>query len=954
MPVIDNNPIKFAPLPTIEAIYNSELNQVFYIPFTGEIFANYEDYLARISLYRQRVWTCALTQKQKLTYREALDSERKATQSNDFNLPSVWIKPTLELIHFNCLPIGELVDYIYDYFRGTRFVDEMVFIDVPTSGSERSVERAYIKEKVPNTTPITLEKKLHDKRQLQRELRELKEDNSQVPEDNNHYRIQLVNFPTKEYIVAPNQMRRGRQSLSKQTFRKYIKEVASKDRWLNAPWIVKPALVAKFGLRTEMPTNVKELLERKKEDDAGSRRGKPKRPIDLYVTPVEDTELLTVPEYARKMEGDAPLPERPLPTFQLYNIPNNKIMDTLRIYAFLSLYSKPLLLYPFKFNDFIAGLESKTAFDPFADLLCEVFGSLLNIACAEFQHKFDYSHGGNGVHPYMIGLPKLPKNTTLEELAYKPQEIQYLEPILASYHAFDKNDRAAVDQWYKWRPGQWGMPIKKQKKLKSAGTFVNTSAEYLKAWYVALFGLVKDWYFSSDEDSFLRYRVLFKLLKLGHTENGVKEENGVKVEDKPMEVDESVQEEQEENASHQTLEEQPSSVFEDEALEDSIASRREKRKTVDLSDDDETWEEEVLPVSSRSSTRTSKSVSHIQQTTPKPTPKKQKVKATKSKKIDTDTGMGFVELCNTMEEGFWSISVEDRIDLLTFFIEECLIDCELLRTFRDNSIEQTTEMKKELRELARHRKQIAHSISEIEKVNGTGVQHHTPELDEEQSNHNTDNESDFEMKPVRQRRTSSRITNVRKDYEGLDGSEPPQTTVIQSEREELEERDRIITRREDILDYEIRASEATCRIRCIGKDRFGNRYWWFDGSFGYLSIEAVTKHVELSSLQIPELTFKPDPVIPLDYGLGYLFVEEIYDAERDSQNLFDPKSDLRKGVIDGKWGFYSTKEEIDKLLLWCDQRGINEKALKYNLIAQQEFILDGMNKRLEVFFFCKC
>lgn len=119
-------------------------------------------------------------------------------------------------------------------------MSEHVFVDVPTtSGSDRSVERAVILEKVANTVPITLEKRVGDKRQIQRELREAAEDNSRVPEDHYYYRIQLFAKPNKVYVVAPNQMRRPRQILSKITLKKYIKDVAKKDKWIGAPWIVK-------------------------------------------------------------------------------------------------------------------------------------------------------------------------------------------------------------------------------------------------------------------------------------------------------------------------------------------------------------------------------------------------------------------------------------------------------------------------------------------------------------------------------------------------------------------------------------------------------------------------------------------------------------------------------------------------------------------------------------------
>ena len=115
----------------------------------------------------------------------------------------------------------------------------MVFVDVPTTANDRLVERAIIREILPSTEPITLEKKVGDKRQLQREMREAREDMSRVPYDGNHYRIQLVSNPTIEYVVTPTQMRRGRQVLSKQTFKKFVKESASREKIVGSYWVVK-------------------------------------------------------------------------------------------------------------------------------------------------------------------------------------------------------------------------------------------------------------------------------------------------------------------------------------------------------------------------------------------------------------------------------------------------------------------------------------------------------------------------------------------------------------------------------------------------------------------------------------------------------------------------------------------------------------------------------------------
>ncbi len=165
--------------------------------------------------------------------------------------PVVWVKPTLEIIQFSTLlcldtigslTLNDLVDAIYYYFRGNRFESEVVFLDVPSSGLERSVERGTIIEKVDNTVPITLEKKVSDKRQQQRDAKEAAElaaEGSKIPNDPHHYVVRLIKNKSKTYVVAPNQMRRPRQLLSKITIKGYIKDVATKENRASSIWKVK-------------------------------------------------------------------------------------------------------------------------------------------------------------------------------------------------------------------------------------------------------------------------------------------------------------------------------------------------------------------------------------------------------------------------------------------------------------------------------------------------------------------------------------------------------------------------------------------------------------------------------------------------------------------------------------------------------------------------------------------
>ena len=82
---------------------------VYQIRFTGEVFSFYEDYIARLTLYRERVWACARTGKSNLTYEEAAISERRATATIEA-FPDSLHAPVLRLVQHSTSETQALLD----------------------------------------------------------------------------------------------------------------------------------------------------------------------------------------------------------------------------------------------------------------------------------------------------------------------------------------------------------------------------------------------------------------------------------------------------------------------------------------------------------------------------------------------------------------------------------------------------------------------------------------------------------------------------------------------------------------------------------------------------------------------------------------------------------------------------------------------------------------------------
>lgn len=77
------------------------------------------DYLNRINLYRQRVWTCKVTGKTNMTYEEAMVSEKHATEKVQ-QIPKELMAPALRIIqyskNYSCLRQRNMCWYYYYRF----------------------------------------------------------------------------------------------------------------------------------------------------------------------------------------------------------------------------------------------------------------------------------------------------------------------------------------------------------------------------------------------------------------------------------------------------------------------------------------------------------------------------------------------------------------------------------------------------------------------------------------------------------------------------------------------------------------------------------------------------------------------------------------------------------------------------------------------------------------------
>lgn len=149
-----------------------------------------------------------------------------------------------------------------------------------------------------------------------------------------------------------------------------------------------------------------------------------------------------------------------------------------------------------------------------------------------------------------------------------------------------------------------------------------------------------------------------------------------------------------------------------------------------------------------------------------------------------------------------------------------------------------------------------------------------------------------------------------------------------------------------ICDEDLRQNDCP-RIRVLGKDRFWNRYYWFERNampYGGMP-EASTAHAGYMNgcLWIQG----PDPV----EREGFLDLGDIENgryasnhgctiAERKLQE--EGKTSLEDSL---QWGFYDNTEDLDNLLGWLSEKGNRELKLRKEISSQREQISINMEKR---------
>ncbi|GAB2277664.1 hypothetical protein Dimus_012369 [Dionaea muscipula] len=310
------------------------------------------DYLKRINLYRQRLWTCKVTAKGNLTYEEALVSEQHATEKVQ-QFPEELIEPVLRMIQYSTLPLIDLVNLIRE-----KLVDLLVV------GMELSGRRDG------STCPCRIVKVLEE------EEGKTKYEVAWLGEDDKLTGTAIVSEEDLIWKKLP-------------VARSYLKSFIRESTYRNAPWVIHNNLALKYGISTDPPEelknkvcflngcivnkkrktikNAEEKIHKRNRVDNGPDEGNGLKKQHIKY-PIDD---LLVQHCA----GDPIFADRPSPSRD-FSVPMECVGDLLMVWDFCSSFGRLLHLSPFSLEYFEKAICYK---DSNTYLIVETHATLLRL-----------------------------------------------------------------------------------------------------------------------------------------------------------------------------------------------------------------------------------------------------------------------------------------------------------------------------------------------------------------------------------------------------------------------------------------------------------------------------------------------------------------------------------------------------------------------------------------------
>ncbi|KAJ7275336.1 chromatin remodeling complex protein [Mycena haematopus] len=870
----------------LEAAKTNPNQDVFYLAQTGEIFQDYEAYVARMSFYRQKQFQCEVTGKSGFDYFQAVASEKQEARTLHVRFSEPLKAAVLKSVQWQVMGrLDHLVEAVFDRYKDRYFKDERVLVDLggikyyarvdkvfpPKYSNDTSARDAHKPTNGASSSVASLEDEAPP-HVLSGDLKEPAKDANarddpklyyywvhvlELEKDKSHDK-QKANAAEKDgkmidslREVQCDMMSRDRLSFSKSILRRFIRDCVDRDAAVASPWTVKPAIAKRYGVASDMPEETRKGVETIKNREIDKRK---KVWEDKEAPPTKRQKKMTAAQEEKAEKREREAAEKAEKQKAAKEEAERLAIDKKK--------KKPLR-YPTEDLDVRIGEKEKKAGIkvkrpipsrvalPFNDSpgtfeaflmtwnFLVVFGQALHISpitLDEFEHAVQHSAEETPcsmlaeVHSTLIyNLRTVPfqRHAAVLSLLYEKERLlnDGQEDIKVLGVSIDELTAAMAEVGNTWER----VPLR--------------HSEGRDGWEDALFGCLKD---------------------------------------------------------HATLANFP--------------TLREVLTKLLFAPDPHVDPCSTSPSSSRVST---------------PLP-----------------STALTVLSNPTER-YYALPVADRIAILSF-MSNLAISSKSIHSHMEYCEEQLTALRKEKIEVNRLKKQYAEEMNalriEIKKSDAAAAlppPANIADVDEDVAMPDSSDLSDVSgtegtaPKKGKKDARSSKSLSVGPGKQ-REAGRAKQALIKQAtaEHRRLDEEVNKLERRLEGIEREFRKLLCSIRVKPLGKDRFHNRIWWFDGmgSGSLVGSGGVTQYgAGRIFMQGPSEIDMDLLVARTDEG-----IEERRKEEEGVEGMLGP----------GDWAVYSDQEELDEFIAWLNPKGHREVALKGVLAKWWPHITSGLRRRV--------
>ncbi|KAG0074351.1 hypothetical protein BGZ90_010839 [Linnemannia elongata] len=371
-------------------------------------------------------------------------------------------------------------------------------------------------------------------------------------------------------------------------------------------------------------------------------------------------------------------------------------------------------------------------------------------------------------------------------------------------------------------------------------------------------------------------------------------------------------------------------------------------------------------------------------------------------------------LKDDVEQLYPSLPYEDKVSILVFLVETAA-GTSAVRHYMEECRQNLKELRLQKFDINKDRRQLQSEWAEFERMEAIDNKNAALEkaAEEQRSAASTpepsqDTDSDTHAMNGDLSRTESRQEKLKRQQvereqqesrrnqdllrqRALMKAKSAEQKLRYDARKKLADREAALNRKEEQIDRDSRRY-GIARVRPLGKDRFYNRYWYFDGitmdhgtdrlyvqSPSFLDLEVMRtsgvkdkilkrQKVEDPAGGLDELMRLHDQEITNGLVLEKvarerkLMLEKERALDTDDEDDKDPKTrgnaanghSLHEDQVDESllvqhipthWSFYDEPEQIDNLLRWLNSKGIRERALQTAINNNYDLIVGGMQRR---------